>query len=199
MFRKTKIPENKNSSNGTTYFTVTLSSSYNGYKSNNVGNTSNVNNGKSPYVQESRRTPENKEKRVFILSENIVKHVSGYEISHQIENCKVYIGRFPSTKTEYMKDYAQPTKEKPNHVLIHVRIYYFPMRRQPDVIAEVIIQLALKLKIHSCNVSVSNIVGRNNQYRKKASAVHHKLKDLYEEKSLHCIDHSNSINTKQDI
>ena len=199
MFRKTKIPENKNSSNGTTYFTVTLSSSYNGYKSNNVGNTSNVNNGKSPYVQESRRTPENKEKRVFILSENIVKHVSGYEISHQIENCKVYIGRFPSTKTEYMKDYAQPTKEKPNHVLIHVRTYYSPMRRQSDVIAEGIIQLALKLKTHSCNVSVSNIVARNNQYRKKAPAVNHKLKDLYKEKSLHCIDHSNSTNTKQDI
>ena len=99
MFRKTKIPENKNSSNGTTYFTVTLSSSYNGYKSNKVGNTSKVNNDKSPDVQESRKTPENKEKRVFILSENIVEHVSGYEISHQIENCKVCIRRFSSTKT----------------------------------------------------------------------------------------------------
>ena len=100
---------------------------------------------------------------------------------------------------QYMKDYAQPTKEKPNHVLIHVRTYYSPIRRQPDIIAEDIIQLALKLKTHSCNVSVSNIVARNNQYRKKASAVNQKLKDLYKEKSLHCIDYSNSTNTKQDI
>ena len=39
-------------------------------------------------------------------------------------------------------------------------------------------------------------VARNDQYRKKASAVNHKLKDLYKEKNLHYIDHSNLINTR---
>ena len=50
-----KIPEHKNSGNDTIDFTVTSSSSYNDYKSNNTdSNTSNVNNDKSPNVQESR-------------------------------------------------------------------------------------------------------------------------------------------------
>ena len=96
-----------------------------------------------------------------------------------------------------MKDYAQPTiRENPDHILIHVGNNDLPTRRQPDVIAKDIIQLALKLKTNSCDVSISNIIARNDQYRKKASAVNHKLKDLCKEKNLHYIDHSSSINTR---
>ena len=96
-----------------------------------------------------------------------------------------------------MKDYAQPTiRENPDHILIHVGNNDLPTRRQPDVIAKDIIQLALKLKTNSCDVSISNIVARNDQYRKKASAVNHKLKDSCKEKSLHYIDHSNSISAR---
>ena len=56
--------------------------------------------------------------------------------------------------------------------------------------------LALKLKTNPGDISVSNIVARNDQYRNKASAVNRKLKDLCEEKNLHYTDHSNSINTR---
>ena len=45
-------------------------------------------------------------------------------------------------------------------------------------------------------MSISNIVARNDQHRKNASAVNHKLKDLCKEKNLHYIDHSNYINTR---
>ena len=104
-----KIPENKNSCNDAIDLTVTSSSSYNDCKSNNTdGNTSNANSDKSPNVQESRKTPENKNKRVFILGDNIVKHINGYGIFRQIENCRVYVKGFPGAKTECMKDYAQP-------------------------------------------------------------------------------------------
>ena len=75
-----------------------------------------------------------------------------------------------------LKDYAQSTTgDNPDHILIHVGINDLPTRRKPDVIAEDIIQLALKLKTNSCDVSRSNIVARNDQNRKKASAVNHKL------------------------
>ena len=84
------IPENKNSGNGAIDFTATSSSSYNDCKSNNAdGNTSNANNDKSPNVQESRKTPKNKNKRVFILGDSLVKRINGYDISRQIENCRV--------------------------------------------------------------------------------------------------------------
>ena len=141
---------------------MTSSHSYNDYKSNNTdGSTSNVNNDKSSNVQESRKTPENKNKRVFILGDSIVKHVSGYDISRQNENCKIYAKGFSGAKTEYMNNYAQPTT-----------------RENPDHIAEDIIQLALKLKISSCDISVSNIAERNDQYRNKALTVNRKPKDL---------------------
>ena len=134
---------------------------------------------------------------MFILGDSIVKHKNGYDISRQIENCRVYVKGFPGAKTECMKDYAQPTtRENPDHILIHVGTNDLPSRRQPDVIAEDIIQLALKLKTNSCDVSISNIVTRNDQYRKKPSAVNHKLKDLCKEKNLHYIYHRNSINTR---
>ena len=61
-----KIPGNKTSGDGTLDFTVTSFGSYNDCKSNNTdGNTLNVNNKKSPNVQESIKTPENRNKRVF--------------------------------------------------------------------------------------------------------------------------------------
>ena len=105
-----KIPESKNSGNDAIDLTVTSSSSYNDCKSNNTdSNTSNANNDKSPNVQESRKTPENKKKRVFIPGDGIVKHINGYDISHQIENCRVYVKGFAGAKTECMKDYAQQT------------------------------------------------------------------------------------------
>ena len=46
-----------------------------------------------------------------------------------------------------MKDYAQPTtKENPYYILNYVGTNDFPTRRQPDVIAEYIIQLTKKIK-----------------------------------------------------
>ena len=162
-----KIPENKNSGNNAIDLNVTSSGSYNDCKSNNTdGNTSNANNDKSPNMQESRKTTENKNRRVFILGDSIVKHINGYDISRQIENCRVYVKGFPGAKTECMKDYAQPTtRENPDHILIHVGTNDLPTRRQPDVIANDIIQLALKT--NSCDVSISNIVTKTINIEKR--------------------------------
>ena len=101
---------------------MTSSSSCNDCKSSNTdGNNSNSNNDKSPNVQESRKTPENKNKRAFILGDSIVKHINGYHISRQIENCRVYVKGFSGAITECIKDYAQPTtRQNPDNKLIHV-------------------------------------------------------------------------------
>ena len=134
---------------------MTSPSSYNICKSNNID--SNIS-----------KVPQNKNRKVFILGDSIVKYISGYDISHQIENGRVYVKGLSGTKTKCMKDYAQPiTRENPDHILIHVGNNDLPTRRQPDFIAEDIIQLALKSKTNSCDVSVSNIVATDNQYRKK--------------------------------
>ena len=70
-------------------------------------------------------------------------------------------------------------RENPDHILIHVGTNNLPTRWQPGVIAEDIIQLALKPKTNSCAILASNNVSRNDQYRNKASAVNGKLKNLY--------------------
>ena len=68
-----------------------------------------------------KKAPENKNKRVFILGDSIVRHINGYDISCQIENCRVYVKGFPGAKTECMKNYAQPTTRKnPDHLLTHI-------------------------------------------------------------------------------
>ena len=43
---------------------------------------------------------------MFILGDNSVKQINGYDISRQIENCRVYVKGFPDVKTECMKGYA---------------------------------------------------------------------------------------------
>ena len=79
--------------------------------------------------KKAEKPPESKGKRVFILSENIVKHVSGYDISHQIEHCKAYIIGFSSTKAEGMKDYAQQQQNK-NQIMY--RFTFVLIHFQPD-------------------------------------------------------------------
>ena len=69
---------------------------------------------------------------------------------------------FSGAKSECMKDYGQPTtREIPDRILIYVGTNDLPIRRQPNVIAEDI-QLALELKTNLYDVSILNIVARND-------------------------------------
>ena len=54
----------------------------------------------------------------------------------------------------------------------------------------------MKLKTNPSDVSVSNILLRNDQYRKNVSAVDHRVKDLCKEKKPYYTDYSNTINTR---
>lgn len=47
------------------------------------------------------------------------------------------------------------------------RWYEWSSNQQQDVIDEDIVELALKLKTNSCDLSLSNIVPRDDQHRKK--------------------------------
>ena len=87
-------------------------------------------------------------------------------------------------------------KEKPRTYIIHVDTSDFPTKKQPHVIVEDIVELTLKLRTNSWDVSVSNIVSRGGQYRKKESAVNYRLKHLSKEKILCYNDHRNIISTR---
>ena len=60
---------------------------------------------------------------MLILGDSIVKYINVFDISRQIENCRVYVKGFPGAKTECLKDYAQATtRENTDHILIHVHV-----------------------------------------------------------------------------
>ena len=113
-----------------------------------------MNTDKNYDVQESKKLQKKNKKRVLILADNITKHLKGFEISSHIENCKVYGKGFRSAKTRWIKDYA--TRENPDHVVIYVDTNDLPTKKQPDVISEDIVELALNLKSNSCDGSVWN-------------------------------------------
>ena len=63
--------------------------------------------------------------------------------------------------------YVQPAmKTMPTHIILHVGMNDVPTKKDPDQIADNIVDLAIKLK-RNCDVSVSYITARNNQYQRK--------------------------------
>ena len=48
--------------------------------------------------------------QIFIMGDNIIKHVRGYELSHKMENCKVYVKSFSGANVMCMEDLLKPTQ-----------------------------------------------------------------------------------------
>ena len=84
-----------------------------------------------------------------------------------------------------MKDYMKPsTREKPNHTILHVGTNDLNSDGPTDLIAKSIADLAITLKSNSQNVSVSNIITRNDSFNEKAMEVNDYLKQLCIEKNI---------------
>ena len=82
-----------------------------------------------------------------------------------------------------MEDYVKPTlREMPTHIILHVGTNDVPTKKAPKQIAENIANLAVKLK-RNCDVSISSITARNDQYQKKAADVKQVLKEKCREKN----------------
>ena len=130
----------------------------------------------------------------------MVKHVNGREISQKLQgNCKVYVKHFSGAKTKCMKDYMKPSqRENSDHYISHVGTNDLCLDRSPELIAKSITDLALTLKSESHDVSVSDIIVRNdsdtlNKKRCKANAV---LMELCKEKNIYLIDNSKRIKSQ---
>ena len=98
-----------------------------------------------------------------------------------------------------MKDYIKPTqRENSDHYILHVGTNDLCLDRSPELIAKSIIDLALTLKSESHNVSVSNIIVRNDSetLNKKGFELNAVLMELCEEKNIYLIDNSKKIKTQ---
>ena len=74
--------------------------------------------------QEKDRKPhkeKEKEKSVTIISDSMVKHLHGWELSKKMKNCKVYVRSVPFAKVQCMNDYKKPSmRDEPDHFIAHV-------------------------------------------------------------------------------
>ena len=110
-----------------------------------------------------------------------------------MENCEVYVKSFSGAKVMCMEDYVQPTlREMPIHIIHHVGTNNVSSKRDPDQIAENIVNLVIKHK-RNCDVSISGITARNDQYERKAIDVNRRLKEKRREKNLQFLNHGNII------
>ena len=134
---------------------------------------------------------------IVILGNSMIKHANGNNMSKKLKNCKVYVKNFSGSKIRSMKDHMKPSnREKPDHTILHVRTNDFDSDKPSDLIAKSIFDLAITLKNNSQNVSISNIIMRNDSFNEKAMEVNGYLKQLCIEKNIFLIDHTKTIHSR---
>ena len=134
------------------------------------------------------------EKNVVILGDSIVKHVNGWEIAKKLPNCKVCAKSFSGAKVRCMKDYLKPSlRQNPDHVVLHVGTNDLDSDKDPELIAKSIVDLASTVKKDTCEVTISNIVVRNDKFKKKAEEVNAHLAVLCVQRNILLIDHAKTI------
>ena len=89
----------------------------------------------SSYI--SKLTLSVNKKKIFILSDSMVKHIRGWDISSKLQNKhKVYVCSFLSAKIKSMKYYSKPCfkEDKPDHLILHVgQIIWRPKTTQKEL------------------------------------------------------------------
>ena len=120
------------------------------------------------------------EKNIAILGDSMIKHVN-----RKLENCKVYVKSFSGSKVRCMKDHTKLSmRKKTDHTILHPGTNGFNSDRPSDLIAKFIVDLDVTLRNNSQNVSVSNIIMRNENFNEKAMGVNGYLKQLDTEKNI---------------
>ena len=136
-------------------------------------------------------------KNIVILSDTMIKHVNGYDMSKKLKNCKVYVKSFSGSKVRCMKDHMKPPmREKPDYTILHVGTNDLTSDGPSNLIAKSIVDLAITLKRNSQNVSISNIIMHNDRFNEKAMEVNGYLKQLCIEKNIFLIDHTKTIHSR---
>ena len=84
----------------------------------------------------------------------MIKLLKDYEMSKEVDKCKVFIKSFGGAKTRCMKDDMKPTiRETPDHVIFLVRTNDLNGNRKPQLISKPIVDMTLILKSNSVDAS----------------------------------------------
>ena len=133
----------------------------------------------------------------MILGYIILKNIKGWEISKKLQNANVYVRHFSGAKVRCMKDYLKPSlKENPDHFVLHVGTNDLDSDRSPDLIIKSIVDVTPSLKTDKRDVTISNIIARNDRFRAKANEVNKCLTELCFERNVLLIDHSKTLKSQ---
>ena len=135
-------------------------------------------------TEHNGKKDQNKSQKIVILGDSMIKNIKGWEISKKLPNANVCIRYFPGAKVRCMKDYLKPSlRENPDHFVLHVGTNDLDSDRSPDLIAKSIVDAASSLKTDKPDVTISNIVTRNDRFMGKANEVNKCLTKLYFERN----------------
>ena len=129
----------------------------------------------------------------MILGNSKIKKIKGWKISKKLQNGNVYLRHFSGAKVRCMKDYLKPPlRENPDHFVLHVGTNDLDSDGSPDLIAKSIVDVASSLKT---DVTISNIITRNDRFIAKANEVKKCLTKLCFERNL-LVDHSKTLKSQ---
>ena len=93
-----------------------------------------------------------------------------------------------------MRDYLKSfLRENPDHFVLHVGTNDLDFDQLPDLIAKSIVDVASSLKTDKHDVTISNIITRNDCFMAKANKVNKYLTKLCFERKFLLIDHSKNL------
>ena len=149
---------------------------------------------------EVKRKRNNNKRSITIIGGSIVKDVKAYEMRKSLpNNVNVYVKSFSGATVDCMNSYVQPSmKFNPNVVILNTGTNDLRSKKQPEQIADDILNLALSVKSDDNEIVISGIVPRNDSLNPKGIAVNNFLKQKLPQNNIPFIDNEN-INPKMHL
>ena len=96
-----------------------------------------------------------------------------------------------------MQDYVKPSlRENPHNLIIHVGTNDISTNQRPEQIEKSIAELDLSVKRNSCDVTLSDIIVRNDGHQRKVVETNRHEKELCKENNIFLIQHDKTMTTR---
>ena len=117
---------------------------------------------------------------IVIMGDSIIKDIQAHKIRQGLKgNERVYVKSFPGATINDMKSYGIPSKKFSNDlVILHIGTNNMRDNKEPEEIANDIMEIAIDLKTEHNDVMISGIVPRNDKWDGKVAEVNKFLVSL---------------------
>ena len=87
---------------------------------------------------------------MFVIDDNLIKHINRYVISSETGNCNVYVRPPHNAKVRCTADHIKLViRDKPDHINFHVGTNDFPSDIDAEDIEKLIVDLAMSAKFQN--------------------------------------------------